>query len=73
MENSGKPNPKKGFKSPPEQRRKLGAPQFATLSIDFDLILRSILGVKFGIPRLTYAQDQALSPQVVISRHLRKI
>ena len=32
--------------------------------------LRSILGVKFGILRLTYGQDQALSPRGVIGRHL---
>jgi hypothetical protein len=48
----------------------LGAPQFATLLIDFDLVLRSILGLKFRILRLTYGQDQALSPQGVIGRHL---
>jgi hypothetical protein len=31
MENSGKQNPKMGFTSPPEQRRKSGAQQFAAV------------------------------------------
>jgi hypothetical protein len=34
LENSGKQNPKMGFKSPPEQRRKFGKLQFATNLID---------------------------------------
>jgi hypothetical protein len=34
MENSGKQNPKTGFKSPTEQRRKSSRPQEITLSID---------------------------------------
>jgi hypothetical protein len=35
VENSGKQNPEMGFKSPPEQRRKSGAPQFATVFATF--------------------------------------
>jgi hypothetical protein len=36
MENSGRQNPKTGFKSPPEQqRRKSGAQQFRDILIDF--------------------------------------
>ena len=34
MENSGKQNPKMGFKSPTEQRRKSNKPQETTPSID---------------------------------------
>ena len=35
MENSGKQNPKMGFKSPTKQRRKSSQPQETTPSIDF--------------------------------------
>jgi hypothetical protein len=35
LENTGKQNPKMGFKSPPEQREKFALPQFATLFLDF--------------------------------------
>ena len=35
LENSGKQNPKKGFKSPPEQRRKSGVQHFATVFATF--------------------------------------
>ena len=34
MENSGKQNPKTGFKSPPEQRGKFNRPQKTTLLLD---------------------------------------
>ena len=61
MENSGKQNPKMGFKSPPEQRRKFGKLQFAT-----NLINRARPRCKFGTQLFWNPQHQIL--QEVVQR-----
>jgi hypothetical protein len=67
IENGGKQNPKMGFKSPSEQRRKFRRPHLQSISLP----ILKILGIKFGNPFDAWAGSGAQPRRY--GTHLRKI